>query len=138
MSKTDEFVIKAKVLFYGNFMVDEYLLNKGLYETKRPTLHSLDSTIEQEVEIAKMMVDKVGQSFIPESYLENLNKCEFREVIICADLHALIESLLPSAADELIADLGYKIHLANSDKILVRIVVNELRSRILDAITKTE
>ena len=102
MSKIDEFAIKAKVLFYGNFMVDESLLNKGLYETKRPTLHSLASTIEEKVEIAKMLIDKAGQSLIPESYLENLNKCEFREVVICADFRSTVESLFPS--DEVIED----------------------------------
>lgn len=71
--------MKYKILMYGHVVVNEAMLNKGIYATSVPTLHIMDATIE-------MMIDAVNKfhngTLYAWNYIENLRKCEFVEVEI--------------------------------------------------------
>ena len=62
--------------YLGNF-IDENRLDKGIYVTNLPTLHPLDTTIENTCYRLKIMKDFNGNQFISEDYIDNLKQCEY-------------------------------------------------------------
>lgn len=77
---------RFNVLMYGNIIVDEMLLSKGIYEAEVPKLHAFNTSIESMVVAANMMRDINGNGFIPNSYFDNLIKCKFVSVSITLDI----------------------------------------------------
>ena len=68
--------LELKVLTHLGLFIDANLLGKGLYTTSKPTIYNSNDTIDGLIERGKQMKDIVGNSFISESYFENLSKCE--------------------------------------------------------------
>jgi hypothetical protein len=65
-----------KVLMHMGEYVDSNRLYDGIYPTATPRLYSKDVTIESLVEQGRIMKDMTLQSFIQETYFENLMLCE--------------------------------------------------------------
>ena len=68
--------LELKVLTHLGQFIDANLLEKGLYSTSKPTIYNSNDTIDGLIERGERMKDMVGNSFISESYFENLAKCE--------------------------------------------------------------
>ena len=64
---------------YGDIFVDELRLDKGIYITSRPTLHEIDTTIENMISIGKRYTDLTGNQYLSDKYFENLEKCRLVE-----------------------------------------------------------
>ena len=77
-----ESIAEGKVLMYGNIIVDSIMLPDGIYGTKLPRLYPFDETIEHMIETGKMFRDKTGTEWLPDSYFDNLTKCELRDVVV--------------------------------------------------------
>ena len=75
-------IAEGKVLMYGNIIVDSIMLPDGIYGTKLPRLYPSDETIEHMIGTGKMFRDKTGTEWLPDSYFDNLTKCELRDVVI--------------------------------------------------------
>lgn len=76
--KTEQFVALS---YLGNW-VDYTLLEKGIYITSKPHIFEEKTTIQMLINQGKMMKDMVGNSFISDSYFENLEKCELVKIKI--------------------------------------------------------
>ena len=74
--------MRFKTLTYLGQFVDTNLLERGIYISEKPSIYSLDTTIDSLVNMGKMMKDMAGNSFISDSYFENLKKCELSEIEI--------------------------------------------------------
>jgi len=73
---------RFKVLMYCDGFVDENRLEQGLYSTNIPKLHSIDETIDNLIERVLSIRDINGFSFVNETYIENLKKCELVEITL--------------------------------------------------------
>lgn len=113
----EEILIKGKILMHGKVMVDNVMLAYGIYGTVNPFLYLSDATIENRIAQGRGLQDKMGKSFLPESYFENLAKCEFRDVVVvtAAALHAqrladkMVEERMPKEEEiQEQADLHYE------------------------------
>jgi hypothetical protein len=74
--------MRFKTLTYLGQFVDTNLLERGIYNSEKPSIYSIDTTIDSLVDMGKMMKDMAGNSFISDSYFENLKKCELSEIEI--------------------------------------------------------
>lgn len=70
------------VLMYCGQYVDVNLLEKGIYVSNKPFLYEKKATIDDLKYQASMMIDMLGKTFISESYIKNLEKCELVRVSI--------------------------------------------------------
>jgi len=70
------------VLMYCGQYVDVNLLEKGIYVSNKPFLYEKKATIDHLKYQASMMIDMLGKTFISESYIKNLEKCELVRVSI--------------------------------------------------------
>lgn len=73
---------KLKALMIGLHFVDTNLLCRGVYTSEKPTLYEEAETIDTLIDRANMLRDAHGANFVPDSYLENLKKCELVSVTI--------------------------------------------------------
>lgn len=64
------------VLVHGQTFVDYNMLPKGIYGTCVPKLFTKDTTIDLLEKQGKMSKDLSGNYFLPESFFENLKKCQ--------------------------------------------------------------
>lgn len=71
-----------KILMHGDIMIDDDLLHKGLYDTDRPVLREVATTIDSMMERGKRIRDMTGHRFLCDEYFENLKKCELRTVVV--------------------------------------------------------
>lgn len=72
--------MRFKTLTYLGQFVDTNLLEKGIYIKDKPSIYSIDTTIESLVEMGKRMKDMNGIQFISDRYFENLKQCELSEI----------------------------------------------------------
>ena len=86
----EEIIAKGKILMYGNIIVDPIMLPKGIYATKELRIYLQETTIEHLMEMGKMFRDQTQPQWLPDSYFDNLSKCELIDVDIVRDatLHA--------------------------------------------------
>lgn len=89
-----------KVLTQNGTYVDGNLLNKGIYETHKPTLYNLDTTIETLVKQAESF-KMVGFSSIMASYIENIKQCTLVEVEVKKKLKIDFEKIKKQLAEAL-------------------------------------
>lgn len=82
--KTKNNMKKFKALMYGDIFVDIVFLEKGIYGTDRPTLYSLDTTLE-ELARRKRDINKHFSDLYSEEYFDNLSQCQLVEVelVVC-------------------------------------------------------
>lgn len=73
---------KFKILVYEGMYVNTSLLESGIYTTDKPVLYSRNETIESLIKKSNEIKDKMGISFMSESYFENLQQCELVDVEI--------------------------------------------------------
>jgi hypothetical protein len=71
-----------KVLTYCGKYVDENLLDKGIYISNSPYLHPKDATLEKLIQDGLKVRKVAGDAFLPDSYFENLKKCDLVTVIL--------------------------------------------------------
>lgn len=72
-----------KVLMYKGIYINPNLLHDGIYETERPAMYSLATTIESLEENGREINRFTPMSnIVGESFFENLKKCELVEVSI--------------------------------------------------------
>lgn len=77
----DSDILKAyAVLADGNSIIDPNLLGKGLYAALIPVLYAPDTTIEDLISQYEEMIKITGHEVLPKSYLENLSKCQIKQV----------------------------------------------------------
>ena len=63
------------LMYAGNF-VDQSKLGTGLYSKNIPDLYTLNTTILMLEEGGKRFQKELGTKYIPNSYFDNLRKCE--------------------------------------------------------------
>lgn len=84
LNESKKLVVRSfYVLTHCGQFIDERLLHNGLYATNVPTLYSKETTIDLMIQQGRTVVDMAGNSFIQESYFENLSKCKLTEVQLC-------------------------------------------------------
>lgn len=71
-----------KTLSYLGEWVDMNLLEKGIYVSSKPFIFEESTTIESLIEQAKWCKDMAGNLFLPDSYFENLEKCQLVKINI--------------------------------------------------------
>ena len=71
-----------KALMHCGVYVDIYMLEKGIYATKKPFLCSKNDTIETLIERVRVMRDMTCSDYASDRYFENLSKCELVDVCI--------------------------------------------------------
>ena len=86
----EEILAKGRVLMYGNIIVDPIMLPEGIYATKELRIYLPETTIEHLLETGKSFRDKTQTRWLPDSYFDNLSKCELIDVDVVRDvtLHA--------------------------------------------------
>ena len=63
------------LMYAGNF-VDQSKLGSGIYSKNIPDLYNLNTTILMLEEGGKRFQKELGTKYIPDSYFDNLRKCE--------------------------------------------------------------
>ena len=86
----EEILAKGKVLMFGHVIVDPIMLPEGIYATKELRIYLPGMTIEHLIEMGKSFRDKTRTQWLPDSYFDNLSKCELIDVDVVRDatLHA--------------------------------------------------
>jgi hypothetical protein len=59
----------------GQF-VDANLLEKGIYTCSKPFIYDKTTTIDGLKHQASLMIDMLGQKFVSDKYLSNLEQCQ--------------------------------------------------------------
>ena len=62
--------------------VDANLLEKGIYTTSKPFIYDNKTTIDGLKHQASLMIDMMGQMFVSDKYLSNLEQCQLVPVKI--------------------------------------------------------
>jgi hypothetical protein len=86
----EEILAKGKVLMFGHVIVDPIMLPEGIYATKELRIYLPGTTIEHLMGTGKSFRDKTQTRWLPDSYFDNLSKCELIDVDVVRDatLHA--------------------------------------------------
>jgi len=86
----EEILAKGRILMYDNIIVDPIMLPEGIYATKELRIYLPETTIEHLMETGKSFRDKTQTQWLPDSYFDNLSKCELIDVDVVRDatLHA--------------------------------------------------
>lgn len=71
-----------KVLMHMGSYVDTTLLGKGIYACNKPSIYSIDETIESLTEKYRTVQNMTEAMFINEAYFDNLKQCELVPVVI--------------------------------------------------------
>lgn len=67
---------------YGNVFVDTNNLQKGIYQTTKPSIFVIEETMESFTKKLHEMRKQSGDLFFGDTYLQNLNQCKFVEIEI--------------------------------------------------------
>jgi hypothetical protein len=65
----------------GQF-VDANLLEKGIYTCSKPFIYDKTTTIDSLKHQASLMIDMLGQKFVSDKYLSNLEQCQLVPISI--------------------------------------------------------
>lgn len=71
-----------RILMHLGKFVDENLLDKGIYACNSPYLHPEDATLEKLIQDGLKVRKIAGDAFLPDSYFENLKKCDLVPISI--------------------------------------------------------
>lgn len=75
--------MKFKVLIKDGQLVGVSPMGEmGIYPTPKPTLHWADETIESLIQCGREDQAANGECFWPESYFENLKKCQLVDCVL--------------------------------------------------------
>lgn len=75
-----------KALMHCGQFVDANLLEKGIYTCSKPFIYDKNTTIEGLKHQASLMVDMLGQKFVSDKSLSNLEQCQLVSVSIFVKL----------------------------------------------------
>ena len=71
-----------KALMHCGQYVDANLLEKGIYSCSKPFIYDKKTTIDGLKHQASLMIDMMGQKFVSDKYLSNLEQCQLVPVNI--------------------------------------------------------
>ena len=112
----EEILAKGKVLMFGHVIVDPIMLPEGIYATKELRIYLPETTIEHLLETGKSFRDKTQTRWLPDSYFDNLSKCELIDVDVVRDATLHAQKIADKMVEEMLREelMTYDKFLSNT------------------------